>query len=136
MGNDRGASVQESARRQSSWRTPVKIGTSDTARAEVSGSAFSAAAWASAGATRRLRLVFLFRVLGFGFFGSGFAFLAFRLVGFRFCAVVLEVGHVPAVALELETRRAHQLVEGRPAAFGAVGKSWIAHFLQVFVFKP
>src|SRR5687768_15050765 len=54
------------------------------------------------------------------------------LAGGRFRALVLEVGHIPAAAFQLEAGGADELLERRFAALRTLGAERIAHFLQIF----
>src|SRR5512145_3564663 len=58
------------------------------------------------------------------------------LLGRGFRPAVLEVGRVPAGALQLEARCAHQLVKGALATLRALGQRLVAHALQHFLLVP
>src|SRR5438093_1340186 len=74
--------------------------------------------------------------LGFGFglavrLGFGLAVrLGVRLLLGRLAGLVLEIGRVPAAALELKARRAHQLLERRLVADRALRERRLAALLQ------
>src|SRR5256885_7553599 len=68
--------------------------------------------------------------LGLGF-GFGLAVrLGVRLLLGRLAGLVLEIGRVPAAALELKARRAHQLLERRLVADRALRERRLAALLQ------
>src|SRR5688572_15194168 len=78
-------------------------------------------------------LLGLFLGLRFGFrFGLGFGLVLgflFRRLG----RLVLEIGGVPAAALQLKPRRTQQLAERRLMADRAFGKCWLTNFLKKFL---
>src|SRR6476620_5324836 len=73
-----------------------------------------------------------------GGLGIGFGFRLRLVVGLfllglflrRLGALVLEVGGVPAATLQLEARRAQKLLEGRLAAYRALGERRLGDPLQ------
>lgn len=52
------------------------------------------------------------------------------------CPTALEIGGIPARALELETGRSQLLLEGRSATAWTLGQLSIRHFLQYILGKP
>src|SRR6185503_2813992 len=97
-----------------------------------------AGAAAAAAARRGLLLAAALGRLGVALGGLGAVLRRLRpragrgVAGFGLRAA-LEVGGVPAAALQLEARRRHHLGEGGLAATGAHRDRRVAHFLQEFL---